>query len=255
MENIIINVSGFSHDNPEHCRIWENEIQPVLRDRSMEIHERMFLATQRSYPISKPGMQELEVSFASWHRQPRNTPWMFGVYCSGGEPSLTCELSVADEQAITQVKLRTIEFGERYKQKNVHVLRSFDRLLDFGESIAIAEDETCELCWLASLNQMNDSDAVFKMAEDAGLEDLSITSLGTQLLIYTLGNIGGGPPSFEEAYKGALLKLRRKLFARGLLSEGREKLWHVRLSNYGTQCHKTHDYPAAKRLLLNNKRI
>jgi hypothetical protein len=82
------------------------------------------------------------------------------------------------------------------------------------------------------------------------VENLSVTSLGTQLLIYTMGNISGGPMQFEDAYDGKLVNLRNDLRERNLLDETRETTWHARLSNYGTECFATHGYAAAKRFLL-----
>jgi hypothetical protein len=244
----MVNVSAFSASNAEHRRIWEEEAQPIIRNRSVRFERRIFDALAKCYSISKPAADEMGTAFGAYHREPRNPPWMFGMYCGDSEPSLTFELT-AEDSDMAAIKLQTIEFGERHRQNNVHVLRSFGALLETGASIALAEDETCELCWLATLNQMHDTDAILELTKEAGLENFSVTALGTQLLIYTMGNIGGGPPQFEEAYDGALVNLRNHLHEEGLLIEGRQRIWHAWLSNYGTECFATHTYAAGRQLL------
>lgn len=203
-----------------------------------------------------------DVTISSGRPQP-----MWGVFGGVSDPSICVELDT-ELSAIPDLKRAAIDFGDQANQQNVHITRSFGHDPNQSFSDLLDAHGTLEIAWLVTFNAPRDPRAIYAIAREAEVTDLSIKTEGLNFLIYTYGNTTCNLPDIPENFQ----RLARAFGKTTPIQLGRhqspciesnpasirsENVWAMELINYGKVRGlngATHTYDEARQLLLPNQR-
>ena len=254
MLKILINVSPFDSNNANMVQTKNSaELLPDYWKMAHACDEMFYQPAMRFWTERFGGRNDMKIQQHSPHP-------MWGVFAGNSEPSVCVELEV-EQSALTEVKLTTIDFGERFKQENVHITRSLGH--DTNQPFAGLLDEhgTLEVAWLVEFNTLLLPREIKGMATDAGIQNLSIKTVGQNLLVYTCGNPNGGLPVIPDAFnrlaqmlgKTDPIVIGKRQFSidqQRNMKIRSENVWCMELTNYGNPDYKaTHTYAEARRQL------
>ena len=256
MTRLHINVSKYDNRNPDMVCIKNNAETKSDYWEMMHDCDEQFFNPAMNFWIERFGHRN-DVRLHNGHPNQ-----MWGVFNGVSDPSICVELD-ANQNILTELKLAAIDFGEWANQDNVHIARSLGHNINQPFGDLLDEHGTLEIGWLVKFGSLRDPRVIHSIANRVGVRDLSVTSEGWSLLIYTYGNQTRRLPGIPEHFNLLAEALgKTSPIAIGLHQYDDneqqvtnimgENVWCMELINFGRtrgENGATHTYEEARRLL------